>query len=472
MVTDLNASKAGLRLTFDPSLIKRYDKAGPRYTSYPTAVQFTEAFSCEDYLRAVERSNRESPPKPLSLYFHIPFCATLCFYCACNKVITKRKEKALEYLDRLYREIEMQGALFDRQRQVEQLHLGGGTPTFLSPPQLEALLHQVRRHFSLRQDDRRDFSIEVDPRTVDTGYLQALWDLGFNRISLGVQDFDPHVQKAVHRIQSQQATLGLIEAARRIGFRSINTDLIYGLPLQTLQSFSITLDTLIEAAPNRISLFNYAHLPDRFPPQQRIKAEELPSPDEKLAILQRSVEKLNAAGYVYIGMDHFARPEDELNRARQEGTLYRNFQGYSTHANCDLVGMGVTAIGQVSDCYVQNHRTLENYYAALDEGKPALLKGYALSLDDKIRRRVIENIMCYGRIDFPAIEASFDIDFHEYFSPEVEQLRIMEADGLIELSSRALQVRPAGRLLLRNVCMVFDRYLPQAQKTSRFSRVI
>ncbi len=472
MVTDLIASKADLPLIFDASLVKRYDKAGPRYTSYPTAVQFTESFTTAEYLQRVQQSNQAHPASPLSLYFHIPFCATLCFYCACNKVITKRKDKALEYLDRLYREIEMQGELFDRQRLVEQLHLGGGTPTFLSSMQLEALLGKIGRHFSLRHDDRRDFSIEVDPRTVDADYLQALWDMGFNRISMGIQDFDPRVQKAVHRIQPRQETLELIEAARDIGFKSINTDLIYGLPLQTLQSFTITLDTIIEASPDRISLFNYAHLPDRFPPQQRIKAEELPSPDEKLAILQLSVEQLNAAGYVYIGMDHFAKPGDELNQARHEGTLYRNFQGYSTHANCDLVGMGVTAIGQVDDCYVQNHRTLENYYAAIDAGRLAIFKGYGLNLDDRIRRKVIEDIMCYGRVDFSTLESLFDIDFSDYFSYELEQLQTLEKDGLVELSSRTIGVCPAGRLLLRNVCMTFDRYLPQARKTSTFSRVI
>ena len=459
-------------LVFDKSLIKRYDKAGPRYTSYPTAVQFSESFSTGDYLLAIQKSNEGTPPKPLSLYFHIPFCATLCFYCACNKFITKRKEKAQEYLERLYLEIEMQGSLFNRNRQVEQLHLGGGTPTFLTSLQLEQLLQKVGQHFNLRHDDQRDFSIEIDPRTVDADYLQSLWDLGFNRISMGVQDFDPKVQQAVHRIQPRDETLALIQRARTTGFKSINTDLIYGLPLQTLESFSVTLDTIIEASPDRISLFNYAHLPDRFPPQQRIRAGDLPSPDEKLAILQLSVDKLNAAGYVYIGMDHFAKPGDELSLARHDGTLYRNFQGYSTHADCDLVGMGVTAIGQVDDCYAQNRRTLEDYYNAIDAGRLAVFKGYTLNLDDKIRRKVIENIMCYGRVDFPAIDTLFGIDFTDYFSLELEQLQTMQQDGLISITEGAIQVLPPGRLLLRNICMTFDRYLPQARQRAKFSRVI
>ena len=459
-------------LVFDEALVRRYDKAGPRYTSYPTAVQFHQSFTLSDYQRQVGLSNQVTPPRPLSLYFHIPFCATLCFYCACNKIITKRKEKAVEYLERLHREIERQGELFSPRRVVEQLHLGGGTPTFLSVIQIETLLDKVSRHFSLRRDEQRDFSIEVDPRTVDAAYLQALWDMGFNRISLGVQDFDAKVQQAVHRIQAQEDTLALIQAARRIGFRSINTDLIYGLPLQTLTSFSTTLDTIIDASPDRISLFNYAHLPERFSPQQRIKAEDLPSPDEKLAILQLSVDKLNAAGYVYIGMDHFAKPDDELSHARHVGTLYRNFQGYSTHSNCDLVGMGVTAIGQIHDCYAQNHRTLEDYYAAIDAGRLAVDKGYTLNLDDKIRRKVIENIMCYDRVEFSAIAELYGIDFKAYFCSELEQLQTMSQDGLLSLSDDSIQVLPPGRLLLRNICMTFDRYLPQAQQTAKFSRVI
>ncbi len=459
-------------LVFDEALIRRYDKAGPRYTSYPTAVQFSEDFTVQDYRQAAARSNEAPIPRPLSLYFHIPFCATLCFYCACNKFVTKRREKAVEYLDRLYREIEMQSGLFDGDRLVKQLHLGGGTPTFLTAEQIADLMEKVGRHFRLRADERRDFSIEVDPRTVDPEYLQALWETGFNRISLGVQDFDPEVQKAVHRIQSREETLELIGTARKIGFRSINTDLMYGLPLQTLESFSATLDTTIEALPDRISLFNYAHLPDRFPPQQRIIADQLPSPDEKLAILQLSVDKLNEAGYVYIGMDHFARPDDELNLARHDGTLYRNFQGYSTHADCDLVGIGVTSIGQVNDSYAQNLRTIDDYYAAIDAGDLATFKGYTLDEDDRIRRKVIESIMCYGRADFDAIGEQFGIDFRDYFRNELAALETMEEDGLVARGDDAITVLPAGRLLLRNICMTFDRYLQEAQKTAKFSRVI
>ncbi|MDX1607572.1 MAG: oxygen-independent coproporphyrinogen III oxidase, partial [Candidatus Competibacterales bacterium] len=331
-------------LVFDIDLIRRYDTSGPRYTSYPTAVQFHEGFDEPAYRAWAERSNRSG--LPLSLYLHIPFCDTVCFYCACNKVVTRNRARAEPFLQRLHRELELQGQLFDRERVVEQLHWGGGTPTFINPQQMRELMAATRRHFTLHDDDRGEYSIEVDPRAVGDGTVALLRELGFNRMSLGVQDFDPRVQRAVNRLQSREQTLAVLDAARHEGFRSLSMDLIYGLPLQTAASFAATLDAVIEAAPDRLSVFNYAHLPELFKTQRQIRAEDLPSPAEKLDILALTIDKLTAAGYVFIGMDHFARPDDELARAQREGTLYRNFQGYATHADCDLIGFGPSAIGR------------------------------------------------------------------------------------------------------------------------------
>ncbi len=379
-------------LEFDPELIQRYDASGPRYTSYPTAVQFTEAFDATRYRELAQASNVGPQAAPLSLYFHIPFCDTVCFYCACNKVITKNRKRAVPYLEQLFSEIALQGALFDRNRPVDQLHWGGGTPTFISHEQMRALMRVTGEHFQLRSDDSGEYSIEVDPREADAETIGVLRELGFNRLSLGVQDFDPAVQQAVNRIQSEAETWAVMNAARREGFKSVSVDLIYGLPLQTRERFSATLDKVIDAGPDRLSVFNYAHMPQLFKTQRQLDAAQLPSAEEKLAILGLTIERLTAAGYLYIGMDHFARPDDELAIAQREGTLYRNFQGYSTHADCDLVAMGATSISKVGNSYSQNLKSLEDYAACIERGELAVFRGVELDADDLLRREVITPI--------------------------------------------------------------------------------
>jgi oxygen-independent coproporphyrinogen III oxidase len=457
------------QLIFDAELIHRYDKAGPRYTSYPTAVQFREGFGEAEYRAAAAASNAGSAP--LSLYFHLPFCDTVCYYCACNKIVTKNRKRTAPYLERLFREIELQSELFDRRRPVDQLHWGGGTPTFLSSEEMRALMEKTRRHFNLRADDSGEYSIEVDPREANAEIIALLRELGFNRLSLGVQDFDPTVQKAVNRIQSEAETFAVLDAARQTGFRSVNMDLIYGLPHQTVTSFAATLDKVIAAGPDRLSVFNYAHLPELFKTQRQIDTASLPAASEKLAILQHTIERLTAAGYVYIGMDHFARPDDELAVAQREGTLYRNFQGYSTHADCDLVAMGITAIGKVGDTYSQNVKTLDEYSAVLDAGRLPVFRGIVLSDDDKLRRAVITQLICHFELHFARIEQAFAIRFRDYFAAELAEFKSMQADGLLDLTEHSLLVRPAGKLLIRNICMVFDTYLRATQK-QRFSKVI
>ncbi len=457
-------------LVLDQALIARYDQSGPRYTSYPTAVQFHDGFGEDQYRAAAQASNASG--RPLSLYFHIPFCDTVCFYCACNKIATKDRTRAQPYLDRVYREIAMQGDLFDDSRPVEQLHWGGGTPTFISPDQMRELMAVTGRHFKLLDDDRGEYSIEIDPREVSDATIGLLREIGFNRMSLGLQDLDPAVQKAVNRIQTAEETFGALSAARREGFRSVSMDLIYGLPLQTAASFIATLDRVVEAEPDRLSVFNYAHLPERFKPQRRIDESELPSPDQKLEILQQVGERLAAAGYVYIGMDHFARPDDELAVAQREGQLYRNFQGYSTHAHCDLVAMGVTSIGMVGNTYAQNMRTLDEYYERIDAGCLAVFRGVELSRDDELRRAVITQLICNFTLDMRQVAQDWDIDFAQYFAAEIDRLGGMVEHGLLSISDDILAVLPPGRLLIRNICMVFDRYLGAGGQTARFSKVI
>jgi oxygen-independent coproporphyrinogen III oxidase len=458
-------------LEFDPDLIRRYDASGPRYTSYPTAVQFTEAFTAARYRELARASNAGDNPAPLSLYFHIPFCDTVCFYCACNKIITKNRKRAIPYLAQLFREIEMQGALFGRDRRVDQLHWGGGTPTFISHEQMRELMRVTGEHFQLRNDDSGEYSIEVDPREADAATIALLRELGFNRLSLGVQDFDPAVQKAVNRIQSEQETWAVLEAARREGFKSVSVDLIYGLPLQSLDGFATTLDKVIAVGPDRLSVFNYAHMPQLFKTQRQIDAAQLPSAEEKLAILGLTIEKLTAAGYLYIGMDHFARPGDELAVAQREGTLYRNFQGYSTHADCDLVAMGATAISKVGNSYSQNLKGLDDYAARIDAGELAVFRGVELDADDLLRREVITRLICNFELDFAAIERDFGIEFEDYFADSLHALRAFVEDGLLDLGDRRLRVLPRGRLLIRNICMQFDRYLKSSGE-QRFSKVI
>jgi oxygen-independent coproporphyrinogen-3 oxidase len=458
-------------LTFDAELIRRYDKAGPRYTSYPTAVQFHQGFGQAAYRACTVRTNEEAVLRPLSLYFHLPFCDTVCYYCACNKVVTKDRSRSGPYVERLCRETALQGSLFDRSRSVDQLHWGGGTPTFISHEEMRSLVAVTRTHFSLRDDDTGEYSVEIDPREVRPDTLALLRELGFNRVSLGVQDFDPRVQKAVNRVQSEGQTLQVLEEVRRLGYRSVNVDLIYGLPFQSVRSFGSTLDKVIAASPDRLSIFNYAHLPEMFKPQRRIAPEDLPAPAEKLGILQMTIERMTDAGYVYIGMDHFARPDDELAVAQREGKLHRNFQGYSTHADCDLVGMGVTAIGKVADAYSQNVKDLETYYQRLDEHQLPVLRGVELNPDDRLRREVITQLICHWRVDIPEIERGHGIVFGEYFAEELSDLAQLQDDGLIALSGDQIRILPVGKLLIRNVCMVFDRYL-RKQAEQRFSRVI
>ena len=457
-------------LIFDPDLIARYDQSGPRYTSYPTAVQFHDGFGPDEYQAALLASNGEG--RPLSLYFHLPFCDTVCFYCACNKVVTKDRSRADDYLRRLHREVEMQASHCAPGRVVEQLHWGGGTPTFISHDQMRQLMETTRRRFTLADDERGEFSIELDPREAGRDTVALLRELGFNRMSLGVQDFEARVQRAVNRIQGEDITLAVLEAARDQGFRSISLDLIYGLPFQSVASFGRTLDRVLEMQPDRLSVFNYAHLPELFKPQRRINAAELPAPQEKLDILQMTIERLTGAGYVYIGMDHFARPDDELAAAQRDGTLYRNFQGYSTHADCDLLGLGITSIGMVGSTYAQNVKTLDEYYDRIDQGRLAVFRGIALSRDDRLRRDVITRLICHFALDFGEVEQRWGIVFAEYFAAQLGSLEAMSRDGLIDLDSQGIRVRPAGRLLIRNVCMVFDRYLGARGSQQRFSKVI
>lgn len=457
-------------LVFDQDLINRYDQSGPRYTSYPTAVQFHQGFDAASYAAVARGSNQSG--RPLSLYFHIPFCDTVCFYCACSKIATKDRTKAQPYLNRVYRELEMQSELFDSDRPVEQLHWGGGTPTFISSEQMRELMTQTGRNFQLLDDDTGEYSIEIDPREVGDETIGLLREIGFNRMSLGLQDLDPNVQRAVNRIQTAEQTFGVLESARREGFRSISMDLIYGLPLQTPASFLQTLDQVLEAAPDRLSVFNYAHLPERFKPQRRINEAELPSADQKLEILQQVGARLAEGGYVYIGMDHFAKPDDELAVAQRNGQLYRNFQGYSTHAHCDLVALGVTSIGMVGDTYAQNERSLDDYYARIDAGELAVFRGVALSQDDLLRRAVITQLICNFTLDPKAVEGTWSINFEDYFGDEIDQLKKMADDGLVAFVDGKIDVLPAGRLLIRNVCMVFDRYLKDAGQTARYSKVI
>ncbi len=457
-------------ISFDLDLIRRYDQSGPRYTSYPTAVEFDESFDAAAYRAACERSNLSG--RPLSLYFHIPFCDTVCFYCACNKIATKDRSLAPPYLERVYKELALQSELFDKSRVVEQLHWGGGTPTFLSHAQMTELMDMTRRHFNLAGDDVGEYSIEIDPREADAPGVALLRRLGFNRMSLGVQDFDPRVQQAVNRIQTEAETMAVLEAARSEGFRSISIDLIYGLPFQTPESFARTLERIIAVDPERLSVFNYAHLPERFKPQRRINEADLPAPEAKLDILQSTIERLTQAGYVYIGMDHFARPDDELARAQQAGTLYRNFQGYSTHADCDLIGIGVTSIGKIDNTYGQNRRGLEEYYADLDAGRLPVFRGIELTRDDLIRRDMITRLICHFELDIPSAEAAWDIRFDDYFADALMKLRDMAGDGLLEVDAQKIRILPRGRLLVRNICMAFDAYLATKTGPIGFSKVI
>lgn len=459
-----------LPLEVDLDLIRRMDRNGPRYTSYPTADRFVDAFGPETYRSWVVRRNIGGVCRALSIYVHLPFCSTICFYCACNKVVTRDRSKGQKYLDSLFREIELQAPLFGADRRVEQMHWGGGTPTFYTMPQLKSLCEKLRQHFDFAPDG--EYSIEIDPRSVDAAAMHALRDMGFNRVSLGVQDFDPDVQRAVNRIQSESQTLAVMGAAREAGFLSINVDLIYGLPKQNLLGFNRTLGRVIAAAPDRIAIYNYAHLPARFKPQRRIVDVELPTPEVKLKLLGLAVQRLMEAGYVYIGMDHFAKPADALALAQRNGCLHRNFQGYSTHADCDLLGLGVSAIGAIGPTYSQNHRELDAYYDAIARGELPVARGIELSADDLLRRTVIQALACQFRLAKTSVEIAYLIDFDRYFSEELAVLRGMADDGLVQLDAEWITVTARGRMLIRNICMVFDKYLRRERETARYSRVI
>jgi len=468
----MKQTKSEPNVVFDLELIHKYNKSGPRYTSYPTAVQFGPELSDSRYQQIARATNEDPIPRPLSLYFHIPFCDTVCFYCACNKVATKNHALAGPYLEHMYRELALQSKLFDSDRQVEQLHWGGGTPTFLSHDEIYELMSVIRQNFHLADDRTGEFSIEVDPRETDAKTVALLREVGFNRMSIGVQDFDPVVQQAVNRIQPREVTLETLQSARQQGFRSINLDLIYGLPRQTIESFFRTMEEIIDLKPDRLSIFNYAHLPERFKPQRRIQARDLPSAADKLQILQNTIHQLTDAGYIFIGMDHFARPDDELVLAQQEGRLHRNFQGYSTHAGCDLVGIGATSIGMVGDSYSQNLHRIDEYNARIDSERLAVYHGIELNRDDLIRREVITQLMCHFTLQTNTLSESLGIDFWDYFSSEKTALLPMQQDGMIAIHSEGIRVTPRGRLLIRNICMVFDHYLSQQDNIKRFSRVI
>ncbi|HJV85091.1 MAG TPA: oxygen-independent coproporphyrinogen III oxidase [Noviherbaspirillum sp.] len=461
---------------FDASLIRKLSQQGPRYTSYPTADRFTEEFRVGDYLQAVSSVRAMGARNPLSLYIHIPFCDKLCYYCACNKIVTKNHSKADEYLTYLKREIDLQGKLFAAMNHVEQLHFGGGTPTYISDEQMGDLLAHIRKWFRFATDEDGEYSIEIDPRTVSPERVHSLRAQGFNRISLGVQDFDPDVQKAVNRIQPEEQTLSVMCAAREAGFRSISVDLIYGLPKQNLITMGQTLTKVIAANPDRISIYNYAHLPHLFKAQRRISEADIPHPETKLDMLALCIKRLTEAGYVYIGMDHFAKPNDDLAIAQRQGRLHRNFQGYSTHAEAEMVSCGVSAISAVGSTYSQNEKTLEAYYERLESGELPVARGTKLTVDDLLRRIIIQMLMCNFELSIRSLELAYPITFTTYFAEEIEKLRGLEADGLLSIDPEWLTVTPKGRLLIRNICMVFDRYLNTRQEAKverlRYSKTI
>lgn len=457
----------------DRDLCRRFDISGPRYTSYPTADRFQADPGAELLVNAL--GHRPAPEQPLSLYVHLPFCSTVCYYCGCNKVITKDHSRSSRYLDYLEREVEMQLAALSGTRQVAQLHWGGGTPTFLSDEEMTRLMRMLRSHFAFLEEG--EYSIEIDPRSVDPKRAHLLADLGFNRMSLGIQDFDPMVQQAVNRIQSFEQTRDVMLGARDAGFKSVSVDLIYGLPRQTLQGFRATLDKALSLAPDRIALYSYAHLPQIFMPQRRIHDTELPAAEEKLSLMAMAIETLVEAGYVFIGMDHFARPDDELSLAQKAGKLHRNFQGYSTHAELDLLAFGVSAIAKVGPVYAQNAKSLDDYYHDIDAGHLPVRRGYRMDTDDVLRRAVIQELMCHFKLDFTAVSQTWSIDFNTYFSDALVQLQPLTEAGLLRMDAQGIEVMPKGRLLVRIIAMAFDRHLQDdrhkvPEGRQRYSRVI
>ncbi len=453
-------------------LLRRFDVSGPRYTSYPTADRFVEAFTADDYAQALShrRSGAAAMALPLSLYVHIPFCESLCYYCACNKIITKHHDRATSYLRYLSREVDLHTECIGLGQTISQLHLGGGSPTFLSDDELRELMGMLRRSFTFAPGG--EYSIEVDPRTIDPSRLDTLAQLGFNRLSFGVQDFDPAVQKAVHRIQPAEQVFSLVAAARAKGFESVNVDLIYGLPQQSPESFDRTLAQVVELRPDRIALYAYAHLPERFKPQRRINTVELPSGASKVSMLSRSLAAFMGAGYVYVGMDHFALPEDALAVAKRQGRLHRNFQGYSTQPDCDLIALGVSSIGRIGATYSQNAKTLEEYYDFLDQGRFPVIKGLALTRDDLVRRAVIMALMCQGHLQFETIDIAYLVEFKSYFAKELLALQNLAEQGLVTVDESGIQVTATGWFFVRAVAMVFDVHLQTDRTRARFSKIL
>jgi oxygen-independent coproporphyrinogen-3 oxidase len=457
--------------TIDASLVARYNKAGPRYTSYPTAVDFTTDFTTADFARALKSEKDQE----WSVYIHIPFCESPCFYCGCNKQITRDHTLSKPYLEALFREIDGVAAMRRPKPRVSQIHFGGGTPTFITDIQIASLLSKLRQWFDLDHSDGREFSIEIDPRTVDVERLAQLHHLGFNRISLGIQDLDPKVQAAVNRVQSAEQSFSLIKKAHELGMSGVSVDLIYGLPFQTPESFNNTIDQVIQAKPDRISLYSYAHLPSRFKPQRQIAFDDLPKPEVKLSLLVQAIEALTGAGYVYIGMDHFALENDSMVKAQREGRLQRNFQGYSTHGGLNLLGFGVSAISKVGNVYAQNAKVVAIYEHMINRLGMAIERGVNVTDDDQVRARVIERILCHGALDYSEVESREHIDFERYFGAELEQLKRLEKDGLLHFERRGFALSPMGRLLMRNVAMCFDARLhrhSQAAGTGRFSQSV
>ncbi|MDG6431033.1 oxygen-independent coproporphyrinogen III oxidase [Glaesserella parasuis] len=452
-------------IIWDINLIQKYNQSGPRYTSYPTALEFNESYNDDDFKAAAVRY----PNKPLSLYVHIPFCHKLCYFCACNKIITRHQHKVDIYLDYLEKEIKYRADLF-KDRTVTQIHWGGGTPTYLDEEQSLRLMAMLRKHFNVIDD--AEISIEMDPREIELEMLDHLREIGFNRISMGIQDFNKEVQKLVNREQDEEFIFSLMKRARELGFTSTNIDLIYGLPKQTVESFMFTLDRVIELNPDRMSVFNYAHLPSRFAAQIKIKDEMLPAPETKLEILQKTIETLGNAGYKFIGMDHFAKPNDELAIAQAKGELHRNFQGYTTQEDADLLGLGVSAISLLGDSYAQNHKELKQYYTEVEMRGIALHKGLSMTKDDCLRRDVIKALICNFKLEYDRFEQDYQIDFNQYFAEDLLLLAPLEKDGLLDIGAKGIVVSPRGRLLIRNICMCFDIYSRQQAKRQQFSRII
>ncbi|HID7484920.1 TPA: oxygen-independent coproporphyrinogen III oxidase [Morganella morganii] len=452
-------------IIWDLALIRKYNYSGPRYTSYPTALEFNQQYSDSDFIASAHRY----PQRPLSLYVHIPFCHKLCYFCGCNKLVTRQKHKADEYLAVLEKEIAARAPLFAG-RKVHQMHWGGGTPTYLDKAQISRLTGMLRKHFDFAAD--AELSIEIDPREIELNVIDHLRAEGFNRLSMGVQDFNKEVQRLVNREQDEATIFALVERARETGFESVSIDLIYGLPKQTPESFAFTLKRVAELSPDRLSVFNYAHLPNLFAAQRKIKDEDLPSAEQKLTILQQTIENLTGSGYQFIGMDHFAKPDDELAIAQNNGILHRNFQGYTTHEECDLLGFGVSAISMLGDHYAQNQKDLKTWYAQVEERGNGLCRGLVLTEEDCLRRDVIKALICNFRLDYAQIEKQYNLNFKTHFAEDLQLLQPMADDGLVEIRDDALVVTPRGRLLIRNICMCFDTYLRNQMRQRQFSRVI